>query len=74
MKVGNEYTNTFKFSKGVRQGCPMSPYLFNLFVDEIFDIVNEGNDTNIFLEEGKFINALMYANDLIVLAETESGL
>ena len=74
VKVGNEYTNTFKFSKGVRQGCPMSPYLFNLFVDEIFDIVNQGNETNIFLVEGKFINALMYADDLIVLSETESGL
>ena len=52
----------------------MSPYLFNLFVDEIFDIVNEGNDSNIFLRDDKFINALMYADDLIVLSETESGL
>ena len=74
VKVGNESTNTFKFSKGVRQGCPMSPYLFNLFVDEIFDIVNQGNEKNIFLVEGKFINALMYADDLIVLSETEYGL
>ena len=74
VKVGNEHTNTFKFSKGVRQGCPMSPYLFNLFVDEIFDIINQGNDSNIFLEKEKFINALMYADDLIILSETESGL
>ena len=74
VKIGNKYTNTFKFTKGVRQGCPISPYHFNLFVDEIFDIVNQENDTNIFLEEGKFINALMYADDLIILSETESGL
>ena len=74
VKIGNATTNVFRFTKGVRQGCPMSPCLFNLFIDEIFHIIDQGVERNIFLEEGKNINALMYADDLIVLSETEVGL
>ena len=74
VKIGNATTNVFRFTKGVRQGCPMSPCLFNLFIDEIFHIIDQGVERNICLEEGKNINALMYADDLIVLSETEVGL
>ena len=58
VKIGGATTHAFKFTKGVRQGCPMSPYLFNLFIDEIFDIVDQGVESNIFLKEGE--NKLSY--------------
>ena len=40
VKVGDGRTNFFNFTKGVRQGCPLSAILFNMYVNDIFEIVN----------------------------------
>ena len=72
--MGNSTTAFFDFSKGVRQGCPMSPDLFNIYVNDIFKLVNNNNDSDISLDGGIKINALMYADDLILLADSEKGL
>ena len=45
--------------------------LFNMYIDDIFEMVNNGNT---FLKEGKKINALMYADDLILLSDSTEGL
>ena len=52
----------------------MSPILFNIYVNDIFHIVNNNNDSDISLDGGHKINALMYADDLILLADSEKGL
>ena len=33
VKVGEEITDWFEVQRGVRQGCPMSPWLFNIYLD-----------------------------------------
>ena len=73
VKVNDKTTDFFNFTKGVRQGCPLSPILFNIYVNEIFNLVNETNETNIYLDNTK-VNALMYADDLILLCENREGL
>lgn len=35
IKVGEKYTEGFWTRKGVRQGCPMSPTLFNIYVADL---------------------------------------
>ena len=35
VKVGEETTDWFKVQRGVRQGCPMSPWLFNIYLDMV---------------------------------------
>ena len=74
VKVDGVSTEFFSFSKGVRQGCPLSPILFNMYINDIFDMANNGNKVDICLGEGKKVNALMYADDLIFLSDTEEGL
>ena len=54
-------TCEFKIKKGVRQGCVLSPNLFNLYTEKIFREVEDMKGVN--------INNLRYADDKVLLAE-----
>ena len=74
IKINNRTTDFFDYTKGVRQGCPLSPILFNIFVNDIFHIMDTDNLSNVSLDEENKVNALMYADDLILLSDTKKGL
>ena len=57
----------------MRQGCPLSPILFNINANDLFETMYNHNDGDIFLEEHK-ANILMYADDLIIISESKEGL
>ena len=59
-------TSEFKIKKGVRQGCVLSPNLFNLYTEKIFREVEDMKGVNI---GGVNINNLRYADDTVSLAE-----
>ena len=71
VRTGHGTTDWFQIGKGVRQGCILSPYLFNLYAEYIMR--NKG------LEEaqagikiaGRNINNLRYADDTTLMAESE---
>ena len=67
-------TDFFKFTKGVRQGCPLSPILFNLYVNDTFDRINKGTHTDVVIYEHTIANALMFADDLILISHSQEGL
>ena len=67
-------TDWFETGKGVHQGCILSPCLFNLYAEYIMR--NAGLDeaqagTNI---ARRNINSLRYADDTILMAESEEEL
>ena len=69
-----ETTDWFKIEKGVRQGCLLSPCLFNLYAEHITR--NAGLDE---LQAGikvvgRNINNLRYADDTTLMAESEEEL
>ena len=74
VKTGHGTTDWFQIGKGVRQGCILSPCLFNLYAEYI--LRNTG------LEEaqagikiaGRNINNLRYADDTTLMAESEEEL
>ena len=58
-------TPEFKIKKGVRQGCVLSPNLFNLYTEKIFREVEDMKGVNI---GGVNINNLRYTDDTVLLA------
>lgn len=66
--VGHRNT---KQGKGVLQGDPLSPCLFNLMIDYILSKLNPDIGINY---AGTSISALAYADDLILMASSRQGL
>ena len=71
VRTGHGTTDWFQIGKGVRQGCILSPCLFNFYAENIM--------RNTGLEEtqagikiaGRNINNLRYADDTTLMAESE---
>ena len=40
VKINNKITNLFQYEKGVKQGDPFSPLLFNIFINYLFTVLN----------------------------------
>ena len=66
-------SNTFPCRTGVRQGCPLSPLLFCLFVYDIVEHLQLHNSGYITLMSAK-LRALLFADDLVLFAESSFGL
>ncbi|KAH6582595.1 hypothetical protein BASA60_001840 [Batrachochytrium salamandrivorans] len=72
-RAGSLLSDPFPVQRGVRQGCPLSGLLFNLFINDILNGVTPitvpglPRDTNP-------IRGLMYADDVAVFADSEQPL
>ena len=74
VKSENKITQFFDYTKGVRQGCPLSPLLFNLYINDIFKLLHNSTHTPLVLNDNVQTNILMYADDLVILAKSEEEL
>ena len=74
IKIQNKTTNFFNCFRGVRQGCPISPILFNIYLNDLTYELDKCNPSPLGLPNGKFISCLMYADDIIVFAPSPEAL
>ena len=74
VRTGHGTTDWFQIGKGVRQGCILSPCLFNLYAEYIMRNGGlEETQTRIKIA-GRNINNLRYADDATLMAESEEEL
>ena len=71
VRTGHGTTDRFQIGKGVRQGCILSPCLFNFYAEYIMR--NTGlEETQAGIQiAGRNINNLRYADDTTLMAESE---
>ena len=75
VKIGlnSHLTEWFSVNSGLRQGCLVSPTLFNLYINDL-GIQIKQECAGISLDNGEKICLLAYADDIVLLAEREDDL
>ena len=79
VRVGEEVSEWFPVRVGLRQGCVMSPWLFNLFIDGVVREVNAsvmGQGLGLVDERDGIweLNQLLFADDAVFVADSEEKL
>ena len=74
VKINGSVSEVFQYNKGVRQGCVLSPLLFNLFINELPSLLEHESVHPFILPDGSKLSSLLYAEDLVILSQTATGL
>jgi hypothetical protein len=69
----NNISEEFNISQGVRQGSILSPYLYNIYTEFLLSSLEKESVVGTTLH-GVFTGIVMYADDIILLSPTISGL
>ena len=73
VKVGGKHSEWFEVEQGVRQGCILSPWLFNVFLDVIVQEAREGFKEGVRLGEEN-VDILLFADGMVLVADSEESL
>ena len=73
VKIDNKLTEAFTCFAGVKQGCMMSPTLFNFYLSDLPKFLNTTSSTDITLGD-RSINCLLYADDLVIFSRSAKNL
>ena len=72
IKVQNGYIDPINSNLGLRQGCPLSPMLFNLYIEDVKYIFGQLDDAIPLYQDS--INHFLYADDLVLVSKSAKGL
>ncbi len=69
VRINGVRTDWFNVSSGLKQGCLLSPILFNLYINDLVLLLNNaGHGVDL---DGVKVNVLLYADDLFFVANCE---
>ena len=73
VRIGSKETDPINIHKGVKQGCPMSPLIFNFCMNPLLTkLENEGD--GYYINEDCKLSVQAYADDIVIFAGTREGL
>ena len=64
-------SDIFDITIGLRQGCNLIPHLFNIYINDLPQLLKEANCDHVILNVTK-VNMLAYADDMFLPSKTES--
>ena len=73
IKFNNKLSKPVKINKGVRQGYPLLPTLFNTYLDDIITKWQKQDITGFGLSKNQQLSTLLFADDQVVIADTEDN-
>lgn len=72
VRVNGSLTDWFDVGVGLKQGCALSPVLFNIYLN---DLIQEIKDMGLGVTvNGEKVSILGYADDIVLMAESEEDL
>ena len=74
VRTGHVTTDRFQIGKGIRQGCVLSPWLFNLYAEYIMQNARLDEAQGGIKIARRNINNLRYVDDTILMAESKEEL
>ena len=74
VRIGHGTTNWFQIRKGVRQGCILSPCLFNFYAEYIMRNAGLDEAQAGIKIAGRNVNNLRYADDTTPMTESKEAL
>ena len=74
IKMGEYMSTSVSVSKGVKQGCVLSPTLFNLFISDFPDLLSKPSGNTVFIDDNERIPCIMWADDIVIFSQSAAGL
>jgi hypothetical protein len=74
VRVNNQFTNQIPITTGVLQGEILSPILFILYINSLTEIFETSDISGITLPDNFTVHSLLYADDIVLLADTKGSL
>ena len=69
VRIGNSLLKPLWFTRGVKQGCVLSPLLFFLYISRLGDVLYVMKEEVSF--EGAVILVLFFADDTVLISRTK---
>jgi len=74
IKMQSHESKPIKTNQGLKQGCSMSPTLFNIYIDNTVREWDQTIETGIKLNQHTKIKTILFADDLLIIQSSENDL